>query len=189
MGIDQVVIGCSAGGVQALQRLLPGLHPRLRAALTIVCHSGSRDLRALLQVLAAASPLPVIEAAERERPRTGCVQLAAPGYHLLVEPDGRFALNVDPKIHFVRPAIDPLLESAASAFGPRLAAVLLTGGNADGADGLAAVRRHGGLAIVQDPEEAESPTMPRAALARAGADHVCPLAGIPALLNEHCGHG
>jgi two-component system chemotaxis response regulator CheB len=107
----------------------------------------------------------------------------------LVERDATFSLSVDPKICFVRPSIDVLFQSAADAYGPGLAAVVLTGANEDGAAGLKRVRDRGGIGIVQDPAEAEAPEMPAAALMLAGADHVLPLERIPALLNSFCGCG
>ena len=112
----------------------------------------------------------------------GTLYIAPPGYHLLLEADRSFSLSCDAPEHFSRPSIDVLMESAADALGPRLAAVLLTGANHDGAAGMAKVGRLGGLTVVQDPDEALFPEMPRAALALRAPDFVLPLQQIQAFL-------
>ena len=184
--MELVAIGCSTGGLQALQTLLGGLAPCPRTAFVAVLHTASASVDLLCQLLARESPMPVMEAEERMPVRPGVLQLAPPGYHLLIGRDRHFALTVDPKVCFVRPSIDVLFESAADAYRANMARVILTGANEDGALGLRCVRRHGGAALVQDPEEAESPAMPRAALATAGADHCLPLAAIAIELNRMC---
>lgn len=181
-----IVIGASAGGIAALRRLLPRISPGIRASIVIVSHTGSTDMGNFCDVLSEQSALPVQEAWERVRPEPGMVYVAPSGYHLLFEPDGRFALSVDSKIGFSRPSIDVLFESAAETFGPMLAGIILTGANSDGAAGLARVRECGGLAIVQDPTEAEISTMPLAALERAGADHCIRLPAMADLINSLC---
>ncbi len=181
------MIGCSAGGLKALQRLLSGLSPALPVPLVLVCHTGSEDVAGLSELLRRHSRLTVVEARERTLPRAGVVHVASSGYHLLVERDRSFSINVDPKECFVRPAIDVLFDTAAQAYGAGLAAVILTGANEDGAAGLHAVRRRGGCAVVQDPADAEVAEMPSAALALAGADYVLPLNAIAVKLNELCG--
>ncbi|WP_157267875.1 chemotaxis protein CheB [Azohydromonas aeria] len=172
---DAVVVGASAGGVQALQSLLGALPAGFAPALLVVLHlPPGRDSRmaALLEPLCA---LPVAEALDKQPVRGGTVTLAPPDYHLLVEPGGTLALSVDEPVLWSRPAIDPLFETAAAVYGERLLAVLLTGASSDGSAGLAAVRRRGGQAWVQDPADASVPTMPAAALAHAGADAVLTL--------------
>lgn len=181
-----VAIGCSAGGLTALERLLGGLLPGLPQAFLVCCHTGSATVDLMCELLVRHAAMPVEEAREREAPCAGVAYVAPSGYHLLVEPDGRFALSVDPRVSFARPSIDVLFASAAEAYGEGLVGVILTGANSDGADGLAAVRARGGLAIVQRPDDAESPAMPQAALERAGADHCLPLAAIAPLLNRIC---
>jgi two-component system chemotaxis response regulator CheB len=181
-----IVIGASAGGIGALRVLLPRLTPQLGTAIVVVSHTGSTDMRNFCDVLSEHSRLPVEEACERTRPLPGHVYVAPSGYHLLIEHDGRFAFSVDSKIGFSRPSIDVLFESAAEAYGPMLAAIVLTGANSDGAAGLARVRELGGLAIVQDPAEAEIDTMPLAALDLAGADHCVDLRSMASLINELC---
>lgn len=185
--LDAVVAGCSAGGLKALHVLLAGLDANLPVPVIVVAHTGSEDIGTLCDLLSRSSPLPVIEALERHLPRPGCVYLAPTGYHLYLEQDGRFALSIDAKVCHVRPSIDVLFESAADAYGNGLAAVVLTGANEDGAAGLKAVRARGGIGIVQDPQDAEVPAMPAAALALAGADYCIPLNEIGPLINRLCG--
>lgn len=154
--------------------------------MVIVCHSGSEDMRVFCELLQGRSGLPVQEAEERMLPAPGHIYVAPSGYHLLIEHDGRFALSVDPRVAFSRPSIDVLFESAAAVWRERLLAVLLTGANADGAEGSARVRSCGGRLVVQDPETAQVPAMPAAALELAGADHCLALADIPTLLELLC---
>lgn len=186
MTVTAIVVGCSAGGVTALQTLLGGLDPRLAQALVVCCHRSADDSANLAGVLARSSPLPVVDAVEREPARGGVVHLAPPGYHLLMESDNRFALSVDPHVSHARPSIDVLFCSAAQAWRAGLVGVVLTGANTDGAEGLRLIRRYGGTAIVQSPASAQAPAMPQAALDLAGADHCVPLEAIPALLNRLC---
>lgn len=182
-----VVIGCSTGGLHALSVILAALRPDLGAPVIAVCHRGQDDDGSLLvDLLARHSVLPVREAEERQIAAPGIVHIAPSGYHLLLEADGRFMLSTDPRVRYVRPSVDVLFESAADVHRERLLAAVLTGANDDGADGLLAVRRRGGYALVQDPDEAEAPQMPQAALKRAGADAVTTLAGIARTINERC---
>lgn len=181
-----VVVGCSAGGLQALHVLLGGLSGPLPVPMVVVCHSGSEDMRLFCELLAGRSGQTVVEAEERQQPRPGTVYVAPSGYHLLLERDGRFALSVDPRVSFSRPSIDVLFESAAGVWREHLLAVLLTGANSDGAEGCLRVRGQGGTVIVQDPHTAQVPVMPAAALELAGADHCLPLPGIPKLLETLC---
>jgi len=181
-----IAIGCSAGGLAALQQMLPALDPRLCVPVVICCHTGSADVSMLVEILARTSALPVVEAAERAPADPGVVHVAPSGYHLLVEPNLHFSLSVDARVTYARPSIDVLFETAADAWQAGLVAVLLTGANSDGADGLKTVRNAGGYAIVQDPDTAQSDVMPRAGLAIAGADACLPLEQIAARLNELC---
>jgi two-component system chemotaxis response regulator CheB len=126
----------------------------------------------------------VVEALDKAVIEAGTLYLAAPGYHLSVEQDRSLSLSLEERLHYSRPAIDYLFESAADAYGPALLAVLLTGANQDGARGLAHVKRLGGLTVVQDPAEAQVATMPDAALALQQPDHILTLHGIGRLLVE-----
>jgi len=141
----------------------------------------------LAQVLGVRSALPVKEAEDQESARGGVVYVARPGYHLLIERDRTFALSVDEPVHHSRPAIDVLFESAADAYGARLAGVILSGANQDGARGLAVIKAGGGLTIVQSPQDAAAREMPDAALAAVRADHVLPAAAIASLLGQLAG--
>ena len=181
-----IVLGCSAGGPEALKVVLGGLDPHLPQAVLVCCHTGSETVELLCGMLARASRLPVIEAAEREPVRGGVVQVAPAGYHLLVERDLRFTLSADPRVNLSRPSIDVLFASAAAAWRDALIGVVFTGANADGAEGLCELRRLGGCAIVQSPDSALARAMPQAAIDRAGADHCVPLDAIAPLLNQLC---
>lgn len=181
-----VVVGCSAGGVNALGTLLAALAPNLQCPLIVVCHTGSEDVEMLRDVLMLKSAVPVQEAEERHAPQPGIAYLAPAGYHLLLEADGRFALTVDARVCFSRPSIDVLFESAAAVHGKRLVGVVLTGANEDGAQGLKAIRAGQGLGIVQLPQDAVAAAMPEAAIRIAGADHILPLSEITPLINRLC---
>jgi two-component system chemotaxis response regulator CheB len=179
---EAVVLGVSAGGLEALRTLLPVLPPSFPLPLAIVQHLGSHSDGFLAEFLDRLSRIRVKEAEDKEPFRPGAAYLAPPGHHLLVERDRSLALSVDARVNHSCPSVDVLFESAAEAFGPALIGIVLTGANGDGAEGLKTIRARGGLAIVQDPRDAQSPAMPRAALAAAGADHVLPLDQIAPLL-------
>jgi two-component system chemotaxis response regulator CheB len=181
-----IVIGCSAGGVDALKAVLGGLDGALRQTILVCCHSSSDTVDLLCEVLGRASPLPVVEARERHRVRAGTIYLAPSGYHLLVEDDLHFALSVDPRVNHARPSIDVMFTTAAEVWQDALIGVVLTGGNADGSKGLHRIRDLGGVAVVQSPDDAHAPTMPRAALDVAGADYCVGLNDIAPLLNRLC---
>jgi len=182
LSVDAIVIGASSGGVDAVGMLLAALPSRFRTPVVIVLHLLATAESLLVPVLAARCARPVREAADKEPIEAGVVYVAPPGYHLLVEPDLTFALSIDAPVNFCRPSIDVMFESAAYAWRERLLGIVLTGANADGAEGLAAIRRFGGRAWVQDPESAVAPAMPAAAIARAGADRVLSLEAMAAAL-------
>ncbi|MBV6323348.1 chemotaxis protein CheB [Duganella violaceipulchra] len=185
-----IVLGVSAGGVGALKTLLATLPADLPWPLLIVQHISADSDGSLARVLEQGCALRVKEAEERERIEPGTVYLAPANYHLMVERDGTLALSTDAAVSYARPSIDVLFESAARAFGPALIGVILTGANADGSLGLRAIKDKGGLAVVQDPADAASPSMPLAALAAVRADYVVPLAGLGALFQSLAGaHG
>jgi two-component system chemotaxis response regulator CheB len=175
---DGIVVGASAGGVVAMTRVLAVLKSDFRPAMMVVVHLPAGRPSGLDRVLGARCALPVREALDKERIESGTVYLAPPDYHLLVEPDRSLALSVDDPVHYSRPSIDVLFESAAAAYREALLAIVLTGASEDGAAGLAAVRACGGQAWVQDPDDAEVGLMPRAALERAGADATLSLDAI-----------
>lgn len=178
-----VAIGASAGGLDALKTVLGSLPADYPWPVLALLHASARYGGSQLdQLLQRGCVLPVCEAQARQAARPGVVHLAPAGYHLLLERDLRFSLSVDEKVSYSRPSIDVLFDSVAEACGAGAVGVILTGANDDGAAGLAAIRALGGLAIVQDPAEAQAAQMPRAALDRAGADHVLRLRGIAAKL-------
>lgn len=179
---EAVVVGASAGGIAALKSLLSALPERFGLRVAVVQHIDAGSTDYLTEILSRDCPLAVAEAEDKADFLGGRVYLSPPGYHLLVEPDRSLSLSVDEKVNHCRPAIDPLFESAANAFGPGLIGVVLTGGNGDGAGGLQYIRARGGRAVVQDPATAEAPSMPRAALDAGPVDDVLPLPGIAALL-------
>jgi two-component system chemotaxis response regulator CheB len=181
--VDLVVIGASWGGLAALRAVLASLPPGFPAPILVVQHRGDEE-SALAELLARGCALTVREAEDKDRLAPGTVLIAPHGYHLLVEGDEAI-LSVDDPVRFSRPSIDVLFESAAE-HGDRAVGVVLTGSNADGAAGLAAIRRRGGIAIVQEPESAERPQMPRAAIAAVPDAQVRPLEEIGPELVRIC---
>ena len=175
---DAVVVGASDGGVEALGMLLCELPAGYAVPVLVVLHLPPQRPSQLASLFASRCRVPVQEAQDKEPIRPGTVYFAPPDYHLLVEPDLTLALSVDPPVHYSRPAIDVLFESAAAAYGQRLLAIVLTGASIDGAQGVAAVRRAGGTTWVQDPTTAAHRTMPAAALLAAGAEAACTLEEI-----------
>ena len=180
--IEAVVIGASAGGVEALSTLLSALPAGLLASVFVVLHLPRSRPSLLAEIFQNRCALPVSEAQDKELVAPGSVYVAPPDYHLLLDPGPQISLSADEPVNFSRPSIDVLFESAADLLGDRVAGIVLTGGNDDGAAGLDAIRRAGGVTIVQDPATAQMPLMPESALARGPADHVLPLAGIATLL-------
>lgn len=181
-----IVIGCSAGGVDALKCVIGGLPATLKQPVLVCCHSSSDTIDLLCEVLARIATLPVVEAVERHRALAGVVYLAPTGYHLLVENDHHFALSIDARVSHARPSIDVLFMSAAEVWRDTLIGVILTGSNDDGAAGLRRIRQCGGIAIVQSPDDAHAAAMPQAALDIAGADYCVPLADIASLIDHLC---
>jgi two-component system chemotaxis response regulator CheB len=179
---DIFVIGSSLGGVEALMRLLAELPSDFSASLFIVQHTSPRAGN-LDKVLARRARLPLHHARDGEPFERGAIYLAPPDRHLLLEPKTVRVVR-GPRENCVRPAIDPLFRSAAAHYGPRVVGVVLTGLRDDGTAGLQAIHRSGGITVVQDPEDAAFPDMPRTALAQVPVDHVVPLARMPELLSR-----
>jgi two-component system, chemotaxis family, protein-glutamate methylesterase/glutaminase len=159
-----VVVGCSTGGLAALERFLPLLPASFPAALVVVMHTAPESRNLLVELLARRCALPVKEAEEKEKLLSGRIYVAPPGYHLLIEDDRSFALSIDAKVCYARPSLDVLFEAAADAYGSHLIGVVLTGANHDGSAGLQAIASAGGLCLVQEPATAEARTMPDSAL-------------------------
>jgi two-component system, chemotaxis family, protein-glutamate methylesterase/glutaminase len=181
--VDAVVIGASAGGVEALSILLPALPRGLHACVFIVVHLPRDRPSMLADIFASKCALPVREAQDKESVEPGTVYFAPSNYHLLLDQGPQMALSADELVHHSRPSVDVLFESASDVFGSRLLGIILTGANEDGAVGLAAVHDAGGITVVQDPESARAPQMATAALKLRPADLVLPLEGIAALLS------
>jgi len=179
--IDIVVIGTSAGGVEALKRLMPTIGVDFGPPIVIVQHFPENSKSVLPSILSRVTALPVRHAEDQEPLCPGTVYVAVPGKHLLVR-SGHISLVLGPKQNGSRPAIDPLFRSAALCYGSRVGAVLLSGLLADGTVGMATVKRLGGTAIVQDPEDADYGDMPRNALSNVAVDYVVPLNEMGALL-------
>jgi two-component system chemotaxis response regulator CheB len=181
--IDAVVMGASAGGVDALCELLPSLPPGLCVPVLIVLHLPRDQPSLLAEIFASRCRRPVREPSDKEPIEPGVVYVAPPDYHMLVDVGPQVSLSADDLVHYSRPSIDVLFESAADFYGERLLGIILTGANEDGANGLAAVHRAGGITVVQQPEGALAPYMLVSALKRVPADKVLSLADIGTLLH------
>lgn len=155
---DVIVIGASAGGVQALQQIFADFPSRMLAAVGVVLHRGMRPSE-LLQVLGRRSTLSVKEPTETVPIRQGVIYLAPPDHHLLFQ-RGKVVVQRGPREHSTRPAVDPLFRSAAESYGQRVVGLLLTGCGEDGVSGLISISAGNGLTLVQDPDEAYMPFMP-----------------------------
>ena len=173
---DLIVVGASAGGVSALLALCAQLPADLPAAVLIVLHIGTHT-SVLPALLTSRGNDRAVHAEHGQRIEPGTLYLAPPDHHMLVE-DGRIRLTRGPKEHHTRPAIDPLFRTAALDYGPRTIGVVLTGRLDDGTAGLQAIKDRGGLAVVQDPADAEHPSMPRSALQSVRVDGCVPLAEL-----------
>lgn len=180
-----IVIGCSMGGMYAMQAILETLPEDFPVPIVIVQHRYRTSNEALPAFLRRHAQLAVVDADDKQWIRSGTVYLAPADYHLLVE-KGELHLSVDDRVEHSRPSVDVLFESAAESYGSGVVGVVLTGANADGALGAKAIKRHGGFVVVQDPETAESPHMPRAAIANAAVDRILPLERIGPFLIELC---
>lgn len=169
---EAIAIGGSAGALDVLNLLLPALPAGFPASVIVVLHVAPGRPSLLVNIFAARCALPVIEASDKEPLRAGCIYFAPPSYHLLVEGDRSCALSQDDPVHYSRPSIDVLFESAAIAYQDRLLAILLSGANHDGSDGLRAVLAAGGESWVQAPATASATSMPAHAVQHGLAQRV-----------------
>jgi two-component system, chemotaxis family, protein-glutamate methylesterase/glutaminase len=183
MSRDIVVIGASAGAIDALRTIAGGLPPDFPAAVFVVVHISPHSPGILDSILARAGRLPTVVVKEREPIRPGWIYVASPDHHLVVE-EGFARATRGPRENLFRPAVDPLFRSAAQAFGARVIGIVLSGGLDDGSAGLWAVKDRGGIAIVQDPAEAPVASMPLNAMRYVQVDHSLPAARIAPLLAE-----
>jgi two-component system chemotaxis response regulator CheB len=175
-GPELVVVGASWGGLEAVARLLDHLPKEFECPMVLVQHRAPQPSQ-LGPLLKRHTSWAVCEVDDKESISTSTLYLAPPGYHLYVG-KGHFELSTDEPVRWSRPSIDVTFSSAADTYADRLVGVVLTGANADGAEGLARVKRRGGATIVQDPDTAAKREMPQAAIATGAADHVIPLEGI-----------
>jgi two-component system, chemotaxis family, protein-glutamate methylesterase/glutaminase len=181
---EAVVIGASAGALEALSIILPVLPAGFRLPLLVVVHVPPDKRSVLAELFQAKCRIPVREAEDKEPISGGTVYFAPPDYHLLVEVDRSLSLSSDEPVLFSRPSIDVLFESAADAYGSALIAIILTGANQDGAKGMHAVVEAGGVALVQSPDGAFASAMPAAAIATCPCARVMSLDAIAAYLQE-----
>jgi len=179
-----LVIGGSAGSLEVILKLLPRLRENLDLAIAIVLHRKSGGDYALSDLLASRTQLPVKDIEDKQPLEKGCIHVAPPDYHLLFEKDNTLSLDYSEKVNYSRPSIDVSFESASEIFGPGLACLLLSGANADGAKGLAAVKAAGGIVIVQNPGTAESPFMPQQAILNVDVDRVLDAKDMAAFINS-----
>jgi two-component system chemotaxis response regulator CheB len=178
--VDAVVLGASAGAVDALGVILPTLPASLAVPVIIVVHIPASRPSLLVELFAAKCALPVREAEDKLPVTPGTVWFAPPGYHLLVERERTFALSLDESVNHSRPSIDVLFESAADAYSERLLAMVLTGANHDGAHGAERIQAAGGLVAVQDPKTANVSAMPESAIGRTKPDMIGTLSELAA---------
>lgn len=183
--VELIVIGGSAGAIEVLRELLRGLPRQIGSAVAIVIHLPAEGPNLLADVLASPDSPPVKLAEDKEPIVPGTIYLAVPDYHLLVESGRTFALSQDERVHFSRPAIDVLFETAADAYGPALMGIILSGANADGAAGLKAIGDRGGITVVQALESAEMIAMPAAALQAAPGSLELNVPGLVDILRSH----
>ena len=173
-----VVVGVSAGGLDALSTLIPALTTSFPLPVVVVQHRRPDSDDFLATHLDSISPLAVREAQDKEPIRPSTVYVAPGNYHLLIERDRTLSLSIDERVNHCRPSIDVLFESAADVYGDKTIGVILTGANDDGSHGLGCIRQRGGLAVVQDPDSAASECMPREAIRAVDVDQVLPLGEI-----------
>lgn len=178
------MIGGSAGSLDVIFHLLPHISPQIAAAIVFVLHRKATPGSSLAEVMQSKTQLPVKEVEEKEDILSQVIYFAPPDYHVLIERNRTFSLDRSEKINYSRPAIDPTFETAAEAYGPSLAAILLSGANSDGVKGLLSVKKHNGITAVQDPSTASSPYMPQKAIAANSVDHVLYPNEIAAFINR-----
>ncbi|HYE36423.1 chemotaxis protein CheB [Methylocaldum sp.] len=189
MQAEAIVVGGSAGAFDAFSTLFADLPGEFTIPIVIVLHLPRRKPSALAEALATQIGRPVQEPLDKEPMARSMIYVAPADYHLLIDRGLAFALSVDEPVNFSQPSIDILFESAADALGARLIGILLSGANADGAQGLKAIEDAGGLAIIQAPEDASSPAMPNAAIALCKHARVLPARDIREHLLQAAGCG
>ncbi len=179
-----LIIGGSAGSLEVMLSILPGLRALPGHAVIIVVHRKNSEETTLEDLFKLKSAIPVRDVEDKTTLLPGYMYIAPSGYHLLFEHNGDLSLDLSEKIHYSRPSIDVAFESASEIFGERLTAILLSGANADGASGLLNVKQKGGVTVVQDPATAEMPTMPQSALKLQQPDFVLKTREILPFINS-----
>lgn len=179
-----LLIGGSAGSLEVLLKILPALSPELQLAIVIVLHRKNSDDSTLEELLSMKSVLPVREAADKTVLLGGSIYVAPADYHLLFENDGLLSLDASEKVNYSRPSIDVVFESAAEAYRESACAILLSGSNADGTDGLRAIKESAGIAVVQSPASAEMPFMPQSAINAVPVDFILRPDEMAAFINR-----
>ena len=182
MHYEAIVIGVSAGGMNAMKLIFSLLPKDFNIPIIIVQHISPRSDNQWINLLNDKSNLYIKEADEKEEIEQGKVYIAPANYHLLIERNKTFSLTIDERVNYARPSIDVLFESAADAYKNKLVGIILTGSNNDGTSGMKRIKEYGGLTIVQDPATAESFYMPASAIAAVQIDYVLPLDSIVGLL-------
>ena len=181
-GFGAVVVGTSAGGLAALTTLLSGIPAQFSLPMLVVQHRSKQETDLLEMVLQKKCDVKIKQADEKELIRQGTVYIAPPDYHLLVENNHALSLSIDAAVNFSRPSIDVLFESASVVFKERLIAIVLTGANDDGADGIRSVAHRKGVTIAQNPREAVYDAMPKAAIETGAVQHILTLKEIQEFL-------
>ena len=184
-GPELIVVGCSLGGMYALEKILKTLPKEFCVPIAVAQHRHKKSNEGLPAFLRRVTPMEVVDADDKQRIEPGKVYLAPADYHLLVE-KGEFQLSVDDLVRHSRPSIDVLFETAADAYGPNLIGIVLTGANDDGAAGARRIKKRGGVVIAQDPKTAEATQMPEAAIATGAVDQILRLEDIATFLAERC---
>ena len=186
---ELIVVGCSLGGMHALQVILGNLTRSFCVPIVVAQHRHRKSNEGLPAYLRRKTDLQVVDAEDKQWIEAGHVYLAPADYHLLIERNGvrgELSLSVDERVHYSRPSIDVLFESAADAYSDGVVGIILTGANGDGARGAARIKARGGIVVVQDPKTAEAPEMPRAAIESSSVDQILLLEEIGPFLIEVC---
>ncbi|MBF0468381.1 MAG: chemotaxis protein CheB [Desulfamplus sp.] len=185
--LKAIAIGVSAGGFNALHRILPMFRSDFILPIMVVQHRKADQESYLITSLNDKCQLSVKEPLDKTKIEPGNIYIAPGGYHLLVEKDYYFSLSVDPPVCYCRPSIDVLFESAAEAFGSTLVGIILTGANFDGTKGIKRIKSLGGITIAENPETAEINYMPRSAIKTNAVDHILNLDDIPGFIEKLLG--
>lgn len=183
--IKIVVIGASWGGIDAASKILADIPGNLPAPLVLVQHQRVSTQNRLAALFASKTKLQVVAPDHGELLEPGHLYVAPPGYHSLINHDGTLTLGMHGPVHYCRPAIDELFYSAGQIYGAATLAVILTGANEDGAEGMRYISQRGGITVAQDPTDAEAPVMPESAIALGGAQHVLPVSAIADFIIDH----